>query len=102
MSGTSYGACVLHISPEAHIGGPLALVRTGDIIHVNIPERSINMLVSDAELEERRAALKPGGEPFGRGFGRMYAAHVSQAHEGCDFDFLETSAGAPVPEPKIF
>ncbi|MSU91119.1 dihydroxy-acid dehydratase [Rhodobacteraceae bacterium 2CG4] len=102
MSGTSYGACVLHISPEAHVGGPLALLKTGDLVHMNIPERSINMLVSAEELERRRANWVPKTRPFGRGFGRMYAEHVSQAHQGCDFDFLETSAGDPVPEPKIF
>ncbi|UTW13414.1 L-arabinonate dehydratase [Marinobacterium rhizophilum] len=102
MSGTSYGACVLHISPEAHIGGPLALLRTGDIIRVNIRERSINMQVSDSELEDRRASWIPREEPFGRGFGKMYSTHVSQAHDGCDFDFLQTAAGAAVPEPKIF
>ncbi|SIO11419.1 L-arabinonate dehydratase [Vannielia litorea] len=102
MSGTSYGACVLHVSPEAHIGGPLALLRTGDLVRVSIPGRSIDMLVAPEELARRKSELAPRGEPFGRGFGRMYAAHVSQAHDGCDFDFLETAAGDPVPEPKIF
>lgn len=102
MSGTSYGACALHVSPEAHIGGPLAFLQTGDVVHISIPERSINMLVSEQELEKRRLQWVPREAPFGRGFGRMYASHVSQAHEGCDFDFLETSAGEPVPEPKIF
>ncbi|MHA3980863.1 L-arabinonate dehydratase [Halovulum sp. GXIMD14794] len=102
MSGTSYGACVLHVSPEAHVGGPLALLRTGDMISVNIPERSIHMEVSDDELAQRRADWVQPQEPYGRGFGRMYATHVSQAHDGCDFDFLQTGAGPRVPEPKIF
>lgn len=102
MSGTSYGACVLHVSPEAHVGGPLALLKTGDMVTIDIPGRSIHMDVSDAELAQRRAVLETPEAPYERGFGRMFAAHVSQAHDGCDFDFLETTAGAPVPEPKIF
>jgi dihydroxy-acid dehydratase len=102
MSGTSYGACILHVAPEAHIGGPLSLVRTGDIIRVDVPNRRIDMLVAPAELEERlrvRAVPKPRYE---RGYGWMYINHVTQADKGCDFDFLETSFGAPVPEPQIF
>jgi len=101
MSGTSYGACVLHISPEAHVGGPLALLRTGDLVTVDIPQRLIHMHVSDTELSERRKSWVRPPEPYERGFGRMYASHVSQAHKGCDFDFLEKSAGSAVPEPKI-
>lgn len=102
MSGTSYGACVLHVSPEAHVGGPLALLQTGDMVTVDIPGRRIHMEVSDAELADRRAAWTPPEDPYQRGFGKMYMAHVSQAHDGCDFDFLQTAAGAAVPEPKIF
>lgn len=102
MSGTSYGACVLHVSPEAHVGGPLSLLKTGDMVTVDIPGRRIHMDVSDADLAQRRAAWTAPDEPYQRGFGRMFATHVSQAHDGCDFDFLETAAGAPVPEPKIF
>lgn len=102
MSGTSYGACVLHVSPEAHVGGPLALLKTGDMVTVDIPGRRIHMEVSDEELAQRRAAWTAPEDPYQRGFGKMYMAHVSQAHEGCDFDFLQTAAGAPVPEPKIF
>ena len=102
MSGTSYGACVLHVSPEAHVGGPLALLKTGDMVTVDIPGRRIHMAVSDEELAQRRAAWTAPEDPYQRGFGKMYMAHVSQAHEGCDFDFLQTAAGAPVPEPKIF
>lgn len=102
MSGTSYGACVLHISPESQVGGPLALLKTGDMVTVDIPGRRIHMEVSDEEIALRRAAWTPPEDPYQRGFGKMYTAHVSQAHDGCDFDFLETAAGAPVPEPKIF
>jgi dihydroxy-acid dehydratase len=102
MSGTSYGACVLHVAPEAHVGGPLALLETGDMVTVDIPGRRIHMEVSDEELAQRRAAWTAPEDPYQRGFGKMYMAHVSQAHDGCDFDFLQTAAGAPVPEPKIF
>lgn len=102
MSGTSYGACVLHVSPESFIGGPLALVRTGDMIELDVPARTINMKVSDAELARRRAELPERKPRYERGFGLMFTKHVRQAHEGCDFDFLETSHGAPVPEPDIY
>ena len=102
MSGTSYGACVLHVSPEAHIGGPLALVETGDIIRVDIPNRSLDMLVGDEELAARRARWTPPPPRFERGFGWMFSRHIKQAHEGCDFDYLETQFGAPVGEPEIF
>ncbi len=102
MSGTSYGACILHVSPEAHVGGPLALVRTGDIITVDIPARRIALEVSDEELEMRRALLPARKPRFERGYGWMFSKHIRQAHEGCDFDFLETSYGAPVAEPDIF
>jgi len=102
MSGTSYGACILHVSPEAHVGGPLALVRTGDIITVDIPARRITLDVSDEELEVRRALLPEPKPRFERGYGWMFTKHIRQAHEGCDFDFLETSHGAPVVEPDIF
>jgi dihydroxy-acid dehydratase len=102
MSGTSYGACILHVSPEAHVGGPLALVRTGDIITVDIPARRITLEVSDEELEMRRALLPERKPRFERGYGWMFTKHIRQAHEGCDFDFLETSHGAPVAEPDIF
>jgi dihydroxy-acid dehydratase len=102
MSGTSYGACVLHVSPESFVGGPLALVKTGDMIELDVPARTINMKVSDAELAKRRAALPQQKPRYERGFGLMFTKHVRQAHEGCDFDFLETSHGAPVPEPEIY
>jgi len=102
MSGTSYGACILHISPESYIGGPLALVNTGDIITLDIPARTLTLEVSEAELATRRAAWTPPPVRYERGFGWMSAQHIRQAHEGCDFDFLETSFGAPVGEPAIY
>ena len=102
MSGTSYGACVLHVSPESYIGGPLALVQNGDIITIDIPARRIHMDVSDAELARRKAAWQPLPKRFERGYGHMFSQHIMQAHEGCDFDYLETSFGAPVSEPVIF
>jgi dihydroxy-acid dehydratase len=102
MSGTSYGACVLHISPESYIGGPLALVRTGDVISVDVAARSISMNVSDAELASRRAALTPPAPRFERGYGWMFAQHIRQANDGADFDFLETGFGRAAGEPAIY
>lgn len=102
MSGTSYGACILHVAPEAYIGGPLALLRTGDIVSVDVPGRSIRMEVSEQELVRRRAAWTPPPPRFERGYGWMFTKHIRQANEGCDFDFLETGFGAPVPEPVIY
>ncbi len=99
MSGTSYGACVLHVAPESFIGGPLALVRDGDVIELDIPGRRLSLQVSDEELDRRRAAWKRPPPRYGRGYGRLFAEHVSQANEGCDFDFLER--GAPTPDPEI-
>ncbi len=101
MSGTSYGACILHVSPESYVGGPLALVKTGDRITVDIPARSINLDVSDAELEKRRKAWTPPAKRYERGYGWMFSRHIKQAQDGCDFDFLETSFGKPVDEPAI-
>ena len=102
MSGTSYGACILHASPEAYVGGPLALVRTGDLIRVDVPGRTIDMLVSDEELAARRAEWTPPPARFERGYGWMFSKHILQADQGCDFDYLETSFGTPVAEPDIF
>jgi dihydroxy-acid dehydratase len=102
MSGTSYGGCLLHCSPEAFVGGPLALVKTGDRITVDVPARTIHLEVSDAELAARRAAWTPPPARYERGYGWMFGRHILQAHEGCDFDFLETQFGAPVPEPVIY
>ncbi|WP_367065936.1 L-arabinonate dehydratase [Oryzisolibacter sp. LB2S] len=102
MSGTSYGGCLLHCSPEAAIGGPLALVKTGDRITVDVPARSIHLEVSEEELAARKAAWTPPPPRYERGYGWMFGRHIRQANEGCDFDFLETSFGRPVPEPDIF
>jgi dihydroxy-acid dehydratase len=102
MSGTSYGACILHASPEAFIGGPLALVNTGDRITVDVAARRIHLEVSDDELARRKAAWTPAPPRYERGFGWMFSRHILQADKGCDFDFLETGFGAPVPEPAIF
>jgi dihydroxyacid dehydratase/phosphogluconate dehydratase len=102
MSGTSYGACILHVSPESFIGGPLALVRTGDRISLDVEARSITLDVPEAELARRRAAWTPPAPHYERGYGWMFTRHIRQAHDGCDFDFLETSFGAPVGEPVIF
>jgi dihydroxyacid dehydratase/phosphogluconate dehydratase len=102
MSGTSYGACVLHVAPESHIGGPLALLRNGDIVRLDLPNRRLDMLVSDEELAARRAAWVPPPEPYGRGYGWMFSQHVTQANDGCDFDFLAPGFGKPVDEPAIY
>jgi dihydroxy-acid dehydratase len=102
MSGTSYGACILHVSPESYVGGPLALVKTDDMITVDVPARTIRMEVSDEELARRRAALPPQKPRYERGYGWMFSRHIKQANDGCDFDFLETEFGRPVDEPGIF
>ncbi len=101
MSGTSYGACILHVAPESYVGGPLALVKTGDKITVDVPARSIRLEVADAELEKRRAALPAPKPRYERGYGWMFSRHIRQANDGCDFDFLETQFGKPVDEPAI-
>jgi dihydroxy-acid dehydratase len=102
MSGTSYGACILHVAPESYVGGPLALVRTGDLISVDVAARRIQLEVSDEELAARRAAWTPPAPRFERGYGWMFSRHILQADEGCDFDYLETAFGAPVAEPDIY
>jgi dihydroxy-acid dehydratase len=102
MSGTSYGACILHAAPEAFIGGPLALVKTGDLITVDVPSRKIHLEISDEELATRRAAWVAPAPRYERGYGWMFSKHILQADQGCDFDFLETSFGAAVPEPDIY
>jgi dihydroxy-acid dehydratase len=100
MSGTHYGSCILHISPEAAVGGPLALVKTGDRIALDVEARTLELLVDDAELARRRAEWTAPLRPVTRGFTKLYQDHVLQAHEGCDFDFLQ--GDAPSPDPAIF
>ena len=102
MSGTSYGACILHVSPESWVGGPLALVQTGDTISVDIPARKISLDVAEEELARRRVALKPPPARYERGYGWMFSQHIAQADQGCDFDFLQTDFGGPVSEPSIY
>jgi dihydroxy-acid dehydratase len=96
MSGTAYGTVVLHVSPEAAVGGPLALVQSGDMIKLDVPARLISLEVDDAVLEQRRAQWKPAPAPQ-RGWAKLYVDHVLQAHEGADLDFLVGKSGAPVP-----
>jgi dihydroxy-acid dehydratase len=100
MSGTSYGTCVLHVSPESAAGGPIALVRTGDLIELDVEARRIHLKVSDEELARRRESWRPPEARFGRGYGQLFCAETTQAHEGCDFKFLH--AGRPTPEPDIY
>ena len=98
MSGTAYGACVLHVAPESFVGGPLAFVRDGDVIELDVPGRRLTLRVSDEELATRRAGFKPRQVDYPRGFGHLYARHVTQADLGCDFDFLEGTAAVVEPE----
>jgi dihydroxyacid dehydratase/phosphogluconate dehydratase len=99
MSGTSYGACILHVAPESFVGGPLALVQTEDEIEVDVAARRIHLHVGDEELNRRRNAWKPPPPRYLRGYGAMFSTHIGQADEGCDFDFLEGQT--PIPEPEI-
>ena len=99
MSGTNYGTCVLHVSPESFVGGPLALLNEGDIIELDVQQRLLNVRVSEDELSRRREAWRPKGEIYPRGYGKLFMQHIKQADEGCDFDFLEGTA--PIPEPEI-
>ena len=99
MSGTSYGACVLHVAPESFVGGPLALVQSGDTIEIDIPARRLTLKVSDDELARRRAAWRAPPPRYARGFGAIFAQHTRQANEGCDFDILER--GEPIADPEI-
>jgi dihydroxy-acid dehydratase len=100
MSGTSYGACVLHVSPESYIKGPLAAVRNGDMISISATKRAIELHVPAEEIASRLQSYTPPPRDFPRGFARLSAEHITQAHEGCDFDFL--SGTEPIPEPEIY
>ncbi len=99
MSGTSYGACVLHVSPESFVGGPLALLKEGDVVELDVHVRQLNMRLNEEDLARRRAAWKPKQGIYPRGYGKLFAEHIQQADQGCDFDFLEGTA--PIPEPEI-
>ena len=99
MSGTSYGTCVLHVTPESFVGGPLAFVRNGDLIELDAKNRSINLLISDEELRKRKSEWRAPPPRFERGYGVIFSRHIKQASEGCDFDFLEGTA--PTAEPEI-
>ena len=101
MSGTSYGACILHVAPEAFIGGPLALIKTGDIIEVDIPNRKLDVDISESEMQKRRDEWVAPKPRFERGYGYIYSKHIEQADKGCDFDFLRTDFGSAVKEPDI-
>jgi dihydroxy-acid dehydratase len=99
MSGTSYGTCVLHVSPESHVGGNLALVQTGDPIELDVDARSLQLKVDESELQQRRDRWVAPPPKYNRGYGLLYSKHVTQAHEGCDFDFLQ--GGKNTAEPEI-
>jgi dihydroxy-acid dehydratase len=101
MSGTSYGACILHVAPEAYVGGPLALVRSGDEISVDVAQRQLTLHLSDAELAQRRAQWQKPQPRYERGYGHLFLQHIQQADRGCDFDFLQSGFGKPVAEPEI-
>ena len=99
MSGTNYGSCVLHVAPESFVGGPLALLKEGDVVELDVKDRELNMKVSQEELARRRSTWRPPDGIFPRGYGKLFMEHIKQADQGCDFDFLEGTA--PVPEPEI-
>ncbi len=100
MSGTSYGTCVLHISPESHVGGPLALVEDGDMIELDVSARRLHLDVSDEDLARRREQWSASPSRFSRGYGKLFEEEVTQANEGCDFRFLEND-GSHTPDPEI-
>jgi dihydroxy-acid dehydratase len=99
MSGTAFGCCVLHVAPESFIGGPLALVKDGDLIELDIERRRLQLLIDDAEMMKRKRAWKAPARRFERGYGALFSQHIRQANEGCDFDFLEGTA--PTADPEI-
>jgi dihydroxy-acid dehydratase len=99
MSGTAFGCCVLHVAPESFIGGPLAFVKDGDLIELDIERRRLQLLIDDAEMMKRKRAWKAPERRFERGYGALFSQHIKQANEGCDFDFLEGTA--PTADPEI-
>jgi dihydroxy-acid dehydratase len=102
MSGTSYGACILHVAPEAFVGGPLALLKTGDTVRMDLEARTLDMLVDEDEIAARRAAWVAPTPRFERGWGHMFQRHVGQADQGCDFDYLTAQHGQAAGEPDIY
>ena len=100
MSGTSYGACVLHVAPESFVGGPLALVRTGDLITLDVAARALSLDIPEQVLLERRQQWQPPAPKFERGYGALYSEHITQANEGCDFGFLARRGRNPEPDPR--
>ena len=100
MSGTSYGTCVLHVSPESAVGGPLALVRDGDMIELDVAARRIHLDVTAEELARRREEWRPPEPKFQRGYGRLFLDEITQAHEGCDFRFLHR--GDKIADPVFY
>jgi dihydroxy-acid dehydratase len=104
MSGTSYGACVLHVTPESFVGGPLALVRDDDLIELDVAARKLSLLISEKEMAQRKSAWSAPKPKFTRGYGLLNQLHVTQADKGCDFDFLEEPArarGTGTADPEI-
>jgi dihydroxy-acid dehydratase len=99
MSGTSYGTCVLHVAPEAYVGGPLAFVRNGDLIELDVEKKVLNLKIPPEEFDRRKKAWQRPPLKYERSYGAIFSRHVKQANEGCDFDFLEGTA--PTPEPEI-
>jgi dihydroxy-acid dehydratase len=100
MSGTSYGACVLHVAPEAFVGGPLAFVKTGDLITLDVAARELSLDISERTAELRQANWQPPEPKFERGYGALYSEHITQANQGCDFGFLARRGRNPEPDPK--
>jgi dihydroxy-acid dehydratase len=100
MSGTSYGACVLHVAPESFVGGPLAFVQTGDLITLDVAARELSLDISERALAQRQQQWQPPAAKFERGYGSLYTEHITQANEGCDFDFLARRGRNPEPNPK--
>lgn len=101
MSGTSFGACVLHVAPESYVGGPLAFVENGDIIELDVENRTLNLQISEAEMQKRKAAWVAPEPKYERGYGYLFSKHIEQADKGCDFDFLRSEFGGPTPDPEI-
>jgi dihydroxy-acid dehydratase len=98
MSGTSYGTCVLHVAPESYVGGPLAFVRDGDLIELDVEARKLELKITDEELARRKSEWKPHPQRYGRGYGALFSRHVTQADKGCDFDFLHQTESTTDPE----